>query len=414
MNMKKQFIIIAAIAILLSVFAYAYDILRTDPNFVMKHASVHLTLDQSEDITYIYDRRFIRTGRTYIPVFVFKPDESASYTFTLSDIGYDNIDADLVLNIMDEKMSDYMQVDTFNYDEDASGEDSPEASEILSAPVFLTAKKPYFITVDVLPDSADISHFRGKFRITVTKTPEEPETLLTEGEPQTVTVGISDQAVLHLRPAENGYYAFDCSIVSQNGSDGYSNIDSVTSSDSKEMKLYGDFCYLKANNDYYVRVSVDDIKSRSADVEVSCSRIRFVKLDTLSDLEISGRVLAACTAEETCRIVIYSESDGNPHGTIYDENGYPVGSDDDSGAVLSGHEGDFALVLNAEKGKSYALYCGGEYSKCRIKFGLYTGDGTSLTDKNISPLGSDQDSEKNSEEPGGKNDEGSGTEGANQ
>ena len=63
---------------------------------------------------------------------------------------------------------------------------------------------------------------------------------------------------------------------------------------------------------------------------------------------------------------------------MYDQGGFPAGSDNDSGEAFSGNAKDLALVFEAEKGKRYRIFVSGEFSACKIGTALYTGDGTSL------------------------------------
>ena len=107
-SLKKKVLFILA-AILVLALVYAYDTMRHDPNFILKHASSELELDTSREVTYQYDQMF-SSSRTKAPVFFFKPAESGSYTFTVSDIDADKNDAVLVINVMDKNMSDYMQL----------------------------------------------------------------------------------------------------------------------------------------------------------------------------------------------------------------------------------------------------------------------------------------------------------------
>ena len=385
-SLKKKVLFILA-AILVLALVYAYDTMRHDPNFILKHASSELELDTSREVTYQYDQMF-SSSRTKAPVFFFKPAESGSYTFTVSDIDADKNDAVLVINVMDRNMSDYMQ---FEAAVDAEGmvTDIEKVNEgdpgSISGSVLLTRNKPYFVTFDVSPEGEDIDKFKGSFKITVTKTPEEEEEPeLTTEAPVMVTVNKNEQAAVLFRPEEDGYYRFDTELITSAG--GSSALASVISSDGITIKDFDGICYLPSDTDYHVRVSVDEIKGKKADVAVSCSRLATYTSDALSEVEINGEALIELKTEESYTLVIYSVSDGDTRGEIVDSEGYPVGNDDNSGSELSGREEDYAIVLNVEKGKKYYLYTGGKFNECTVKFALYTGDGTTLTADDIIPV----------------------------
>ena len=342
----------------------------------MKHSLRNLTLDESKDIKYTYKSETV-INRRPVHVYKFKPEESASYTFTISDIKCESESADLVLNVMDQDMADCMQLDTYySYDEaEGSASDS----------VLLSRKNTYYVIVDVIPGIED-EKFKGSFKLTVTKTPEEekdPE--LTCEEPVVIKAGANENGGVIFKPAEEGFYKFETTIVTQTET-GFSDISSVTSSDGKEVELYEGIGYLYSGTEYNVMVSVDDIKAKNTDVKVSCRLINSMIAESNADIETQDESIVYYTADRSGQLVIYTSSDGDPKASVYDENGYPVGNDDNSGAVLSDNEKDYAIVLNAEKGKHYYIYTSGKFSTCTIKFGLYTGDGTSFTPDDIAEL----------------------------
>ena len=383
--MKKKVLYILA-AILVLALVYAYDTMRHDPNFILKHSSAELKLDTGKEVTYRFDRKF-PSSRTKAPVFFFKPSESASYTFTVSDIDANENDAVLVINVMDKNMSDYMQFEAAVNSEGAvTNDENADNSGSFSGSVLLTRNKPYFIAFDVSPEAEDVDNFRGSFKIIVTKTPEEEkqEPELTTEEPAVVTVNRNEQEAVLFRPQEEGYYRFASELVSSSA--GSSDVVSVISSDGFTAKTYDGICYLLSDTDYHVRVSVDEIKGKKADVRVSCASIATYTSDALSDIEINEEALIEMKTTESYPLVIYTVSDGDTRGEVVDSDGYPVGNDDNSGTELSGREGDYAIVLNTEKGKKYYLYTGGEFNQCTIKFAVYTGDGTTLTADDIMPV----------------------------
>lgn len=373
---KKVIIIIILAALLVAGIFLVYRPARYDPNYIMKHSLRKLTLDESKDIEYTYKSEKV-INRRPVHVYKFKPEESASYTFTISDIKCESESADLVLNVMDQEMADCMQLDTYySYDEaEGSASDS----------VLLSRKNTYYVIVDVVPGIED-EKFKGSFKLTVTRTPEEEqEPELTCEKPVVIKAGANENGGVIFKPAEEGFYRFDTAIVNKNET-GFSDISSVTSSDGKEVELYEGIGYLYSGTEYHVMVSVDEIKAKNTDVKVSSRLIHSMIAESNAPIETQDESIVYYTADRSGQLVIYTSSDGDPKASVYDENGYPVGNDDNSGAVLSENGKDYAIVLNAEEGKHYYIYTRGKFSTCTIRFGLYTGDGMSFTPDDIQEL----------------------------
>lgn len=127
---------------------------------------------------------------------------------------------------------------------------------------------------------------------------------------------------------------------------------------------------------YYVWVGVDETTRKSSEVELSCRKMDSETASGLCSIEINGETVIVYTAEANMPLMISSSSDGDPNVVMYDNEGFMLRKDDDSGGVVSGNPKDFALGFNAEKGKTYRICINGEFTKCTVTVQEYKGDGT--------------------------------------
>ena len=55
------------------------------------------------------------------------------------------------------------------------------------------------------------------------------------------------------------------------------------------------------------------------------------------------------------------------NGAVYDENGFPLNKDNNSGGMLSENKDDFALVLQAKDKTLYLVHISGEFKDCTVQ-----------------------------------------------
>ena len=376
----KKILIIAVLAVIVTAGLYLYDMIVQDPNFILRKTSTEISEGEAVPVTYSSDRRTV-SGRLKIPVFCFTPDESTEYTFTVSDIESEN-GVFLVLNVMDLNMTDFIF---------AENHDDPEKE--ITDTIFLTEGKKSIIYVEAISDSWT-EQFSGKFTVTVTKAAKESGPAeITVGGSAKIKVGAEEQSAVLFRPEETGYYRFGSDLAAKYRKTGSSDITSIISADNKEIKAAEGICRLESGQDYYVWVSVYDIEDISADVTVHVTKADSITANGFGTYSISGNTIIELDADESRAVAVYSLSDGDMSATVYDSKGFPVSSDDGSGEAISGHKGDFALVLKTMKGQKYMIYANGRFNECRIIITGYTGDGTSLGPDDIEPLNEENGSE---------------------
>ena len=368
--MKKKILVISALLIVITAALMLYDAVRTDPNFILKKTTTVLSEGKTENVTFSNNRRFI-TGRYKIPVFSFIPDETAEYDFAITDISSD-ADVLLTMNVTDKHLTDYIAADN---------EDDPAGD--MSGTAYLTEGTRCFIIIEPVCADED-KRCTGSFSITVTKAAEEiPPAEITLEEAAVITVNTDEQTAGVFRPEESGYYRFVSEVVSANEKAAYSGITSVTSSDSKEVKVTEGICDLEGGKEYFIWVTTEDVRGKTADVKVSCKRIDIMKAEKPGSYLIARDTIIQFKASETIPIAVYSGSDGDMTATVYDSNRFPLSSDDDSGEQISGNPKDFALVFQAQEKNVYWIFAEGKFTDCRIVITRYTGDGTSIGPQDI-------------------------------
>ncbi len=368
--MKKKFLVISVLLIVITAALMLYDAVRTDPNFILKKTTIVLSEGKTESITFGNSRKFI-TGRSRVPVFSFIPDETAEYDFEITDISSD-ADVFLTMNVTDRHLTDYIAAD--NADDPASD---------VTGTAYLTEGTRCFIVIDPVCADED-KKYKGSFSITITKAAEEmPPAEITLDEAAVITVNADEQTAAVFRPEETGYYRFVSEVVSANEKSAYSGITSVTSSDSKEVKVTEGICDLEEGKEYYIWVTTEEASGKTADVKVSCKRIDIMKAEKPGSFPIVRDTIIQFKATETIPLAVYSESDGDITATAYDSNRFPVSSDDDSGELISGNPKDFALVFQAQEKNVYWIFAEGSFTDCRIVITRYTGDGTSIGPQDI-------------------------------
>ena len=91
-------------------------------------------------------------------------------------------------------------------------------------------------------------------------------------------------------------------------------------------------------------------------------------------------------ADKACNLAVYTVSGGDPRAVIYDKEGYPLRTDDTSDTSLSDNPHDIATVLKVEKGTLLHICVYGDVTDCRVFITEYTGDGTTFTKDDLTPL----------------------------
>ena len=297
--MKKK-ILIAAVIILILGMLSGYNFYRKDPNLIMKHNTKKLSLDKPEEVEFDQDGGKKEIGEHRIPVFVFKPDEDAEYSFTVSDIETED-DIYFTMSVCDQDLNDYITAD--NSEDHA---DSISGSEFLSKD-----SKCYVIINAVSKDDSD-PDCSGSFDLTVSKVTDDIEAIeLTESEPVTVSMSEDELSSVLFTPAETGFYRFDTSVVSDDEDSGFSFISKVTTDKKKEIENTEGISWLEEGQSYFIWVSASDLTAKQADVTVSCIRIATMETDSTGSYDISGPTLIKFKAKDTVNYVVYSASDGD-------------------------------------------------------------------------------------------------------
>ena len=369
--MKKKILIAVAIILILGLLS-GYNFYKKDPNLILKHNTKKLSLDKTEEVEFDQDGGKKEIGEHRIPVFVFKPDEDAEYSFTVSDIETDD-DIYFTMSVCDQDLNDYITAD--NSEDHA---DSISGSEFLSKD-----SKCYVIINAVSKDDSD-PDCSGSFNLTVSKMTDDIKTIeLTESSPVTLNMSEDDLSSVLFIPSETGFYRFDTSVVSEDEESRFSFISKVTTDKKKEIENTEGISWLEEGQSYFIWVSASDLTEKQADVSVSCIRIATIETDETGSYDISGPTLIKFEADDTANYAVYSISDGDVKGSVYDSEGFPLNKDSNSGGTLSSNDKDFALILQAKKGESYIIYADGEFSKCSVNIAVYKGDGTSLGPEDI-------------------------------
>ena len=363
--MKKKILLAAAFVLFLGLLVSA-DHFGSDPNFILKHKTRKLSLDKTAEVQFKQSGAK-KVGKHRIPVFTFKPDEDAEYSLTVSDIKTED-DIYITMSVCDQNLNDYITED--NYEDHA---DSISGSE------FLSKDSKCYVIINAVTRSDSDPSCSGSFNVTVTRVSEDTETIeLTESASVTVSMGEDELSPVMFRPVETGFYRFDTSVISDEEDAGYSYISKVTTDKKKEVENTEGISYLDEGKSYFIWVSASDITAKQADVSVSCIRVATIETDETGSYDISGPTLINFKAKDTANYAVYSVSDGDITGSVYDSEGFPMNKDTNSGGTLSGNKNDFALILQAKKGSSYIIYADGEFTRCSINIAVYTGDGTSL------------------------------------
>lgn len=376
-------LILAAAVVTLG--AYALDAVENDPNLLLKKISKAVTEDSAVDVQYRYKKgKEGLLSRDRIPLFSFTPEESGEYTFYVSDTVSAH-DVFLSLDVADSHFNNYLSMDNTE-SEDGSFSDT----------VFLNKGNTCYILIDAFSET-EIEEYSGSFSLKVSKaTEEEGPAQITESEPTAIKVVENSQTAVLFVPEGSGYFSFESVIISKDKT-ASTDISSVRTTDNKEVKRSEGICYLEGGKEYYVWVSANDLSESSVQAVVSCRRVESLQADAAGEYKINGDTIIEFRAKETKNLAVYSVSDGNVRCIVYDSKGFPLNSDEGSGGDLSGNDGDFALVIQAQKKRDYIIYAEGVYEECRIVITEYTGDGSSLGKDDVAAITAEEQENENNE-----------------
>lgn len=389
-----RILILAVLAAVLMLAPYVYDTLKNDPNIILKKRSAVLTEGETAEIKYTVKsgKRKIM-GRNRLPLYSFTPEESGDYIFSVSDIVSDE-DVYLSLQVTDSDLNNYLSTDNID-----------DPGDSFSETVFLSKGSTcYVITEAICEDNQE--KLSGSFSLSVEKAPEESKPKeVSETEPAYIRLTEDSQTGVLFIPEKSGFFRFESRIVSRDRT-ASSVISSVKTTDNNEVKRAEGICWLKGGNEYYVWVSAHDMSKAAAKAKVWCKRIDFFSTDQPGEYRITGDNIIVFTSRETKNYAVHSVSDGDVRCLLYDDNGFPLNSDDDSGGDLSGNDKDFAIVLQAQEKKRYLIYTDGRFNECSIVITDYYGDGSSIGKDDITgdvaddqPLNNDI-TETDTQEPG--------------
>ena len=364
---KKRMLIIIVMIVLLAAAVAGALINRkmiSDPNYIIKHSATVIKAEKPVSVSYdlghpifLFDKR--------IPVYMFTPDEDGEYVFAITDISTEADDY-LVMSVTDRKFSEYLNANNIPGEDDVSADDSDDSSQnSVTGESFLQKGHKYYIFIDA---ASEENLHKGSFSISVNKSPEEikPEEIKVDQKAR-ITVNKGEQTSLIFIPEETAYYKFKSEIVSKNAATGFSSISDVTSDDGETIISVTDgICRLEAGKEYYIQVTAEDIKGRSAKIDVWCRVIAETSFDENGMAETDSRTMIDHTPEESGRVLIHSESKGDPKVYVYDSEGMPIRADDNSGAEFGGSDKDFAVMLDVEKDQVYHIYVTGELNECKV------------------------------------------------
>lgn len=369
---SKTIKILIAIVILSMIAVFAFATGDDDPNGDIKDNAQTLQIGTAATVNYEYaydeNAEDVSTDNTSF-IYAFQPAENGTYAFRVT--GIDSANGIAVSSfLMDGDMGDIMSITNVT---EAGDDEFPTCSGSASGSAYLLGGQVYYLTVNV-DNVNDVDAFSGSFEMSAEmEYGGEPESVSTE---QAAVVRAVDdqQSCVVFRPEEDGYYRIDCGIANatedENGS---SVISSVVRSDGLEVEIAEGVCHLEAGQEYYIWVTAYDLSGEQAEVSVTCNKLETESASGTGDIEVGSDTNIQYTADSTGQMLVYSISEGDPRATVYDSDGFPVGSDDNADGAFSSNAKDFALVFSAEEGKSYKICVEGD--PCQVKIEPYTGDG---------------------------------------
>jgi len=358
---KKAIVIIAAIAVLAAAGTLIYYKYLRDPNLAVRSKAVEIREDEVKQLAFSYSGN--DEGKSLNPLF-FVPAESREYRFSVTDIVSDST-AGIALYVADEEFADHLVIDNY------SSKSSDSDTEDLEGDSYLEKGKKYYI-MTVVKGNEETEDFDGSVSITVSKKPEDEEPAqLPENDSVTLTVKNEGQSCALFSPEESSYFRFDTMITTGDAAEGFSSVSSITSEEGRKIPMTEGVAWLEAGKTYHVWVNVSETEEKSSEVELSCIRLNTLEVSGTCETELEDASLIEYTAEESGYTAVYSVSEGDPAGLVFEKPGFAIRSDDNS-ALFSENEKDFAMVFKAERGKKYRIAVYGVIKECKVVTEPYT------------------------------------------
>ena len=394
MNKKVRNVLLVFVVLLVVAGAVAFAALSRQHNLRIKLTAKEITEDQPVDISF-WREAIIRddnngTGFSgdRIPVYKFTPAESDVYSISITDIQSDE-PVNIWMSAMNGDFEDYASADNLDKDSDA-------ITDNCTAEATLQAGHECFIMIDVAPNDSSVERCSGSFKLTVSKAPDEeklPE--IVAGESVTLKVGRQVQSAAVFRPEQTGYYRFDTAIDPKLKSTGYSMISSVTTQGRQSIGVTDGICNLEEGKEYFIWVSVYETNRKKTPVKLSCTGMDTVTADGKGKVHITGNTVIEYRPDKKGNIAVYSMSEGDPEALIYEQESFPLRTDDDTDVSLSANPNDFAVAFTAGPSNVYRICIYGDPGECDIVITDYIGDGSTLTQDDVAPL-----PEENADEEG--------------
>ena len=377
--MKKILKILGVIILLLAITLFAVIIyLGHHPEIALRIVSQPIKEDQVAEVSYTYN--YDKESETdAIPDFAFRPSGSGNYTFSAIDLE-SSTEVYMTMSVTDKSLNDHFIADNL-------GRRNGSLKNEIYGTATLQEDQETYILFTVEPVNGDLSQFSGSFKLIVTKDKDDagPPQLTMDG-PVNVTVSGGGQGCALFVPPETGYYRFENSLVSRDSSIGYSSLSSITTTGRSKVSVTSDISMLQKDKEYYVWVVANESNRRRSRVQLSCSLLKTEKATGICYLDLSGESVIEYVADKACNLAVYTVSGGDPRAVIYDKEGYPLRTDDTSDTSLSDNPHDIATVLKVEKGTLLHICVYGDVTDCRVFITEYTGDGTTFTKDDLTPL----------------------------
>lgn len=393
--MKKKILkgLAVFVVLLFLAGAAAFIVFTKYPNLFFKLMAKEIKEGQTVEVSFEYDSSLDYEDEApgviidRIPLYRFTPSESAGYNISITDIKCDEA-VNIEMNVMDQNLEDYAAGE--NYDTEADA-----LTDSFTAEATLQESQQCFILIESSPGDESVKKYSGSFKLSVTKKPEEelpPE--IFAGESVKLQVGLETQACAMFIPEETSYYRFVTTIDPGSKSTGYSMISSVTGKNKQTIGVTDGICKLEKEKEYYIWVSVYETNKKKSDVELSCSAMNTAVTWEKGKLHVTGDTVIEYRPAEAGNVAVYSVSEGDPKALIYEKDGFPLRTDDDTETSLSGNSDDFAVAFSADKGIVYRICVFGGPEEYDIIITDYIGDGSSLTADDIAPLPEETEGEE--------------------
>jgi hypothetical protein len=163
-------------------------------------------------------------------------------------------------------------------------------------------------------------------------------------------------------------------------------ISSVTTQGRQSIGVTDGICNLEEGKEYFILVSVYETNRQKTPVKLSCTGMDTVTADGKGKVHITGNTVIEYRPDKKGNIAVYSMSEGDPEALIYEQESFPLRTDDDTDASLSANPNDFAVAFTAGSSNLYRICIYGDPGECDIVITDYIGDGSTLTQADVAPL----------------------------